>query len=178
MLSLKHFLRRCLGNRTLRSVAYESMYSAASLSKAVSGTSLPTWQLTKAIVVGVSGSTRVLETAGSLWQAAALERLGLPISELQTPTASTPAELAKILRGHMLGTPVETVVARINKRGMMSTSRSTITRLLSGKTLPKRELLEEFLIALYVGRDAIDRLLEVNHFLAVESVDRFNRELA
>lgn len=139
--------RRRAGSPPYADLARTAGYSATWLSKAASGTELPSWEVTAAYAT----ACRVdLETLRSRWQAAAAETYS--IGSAPDPTAiTTHQQLAEALqavmrlRGLSSLRALESQTKKIAPRRPLS--RSTLGRILSGQQMPSTEALSTFVRA-------------------------------
>lgn len=139
--------RRQAGSPPYADLARTADYSATWLSKAASGTELPSWEVTAAYATACGVDP---ETLRSRWQAAAAETYN--IGSAPDPTAiTTHQQLAEALQALMRLRGLTSLRALESQTKKIAPgrplSRSTLGRILSGQQMPSTEALSTFVRA-------------------------------
>jgi hypothetical protein len=171
-------LRRGAGTPTyeaIRARARQARYDVAksALCTADKGTTMPTWPVTAAYVVGCHGDPKewyerwkAAHAAHTRSSAAAPVPSPIPVGDPPDPAGATTAqELRRALRmvHEWAGSPSSATIARTAAAQELRLSRSTVQHLLSDKrdALPRQESLTALLTVLGVNADAREQWLRI-----------------
>ncbi|WP_210717200.1 helix-turn-helix domain-containing protein [Amycolatopsis acididurans] len=161
-------LRESAGSPSYRLLGKMSGYSAATLSKAAAGQTLPRLEVVLAFVAACGGDCDQMRL---FWIDAYAELHGVapPNPEASTTAAEFAAQLDALMR--LSGFQSQHTMANAAKKSSIRLSRSTLCRILSGQRLPSAGTLRKFLLTCGVPGQEQARWHVVRHRLAAGCQD-------